>query len=202
MQNAPEVVAARLNLAGPGGPDEDIAEARIVMEEETALLSEDDRTGPIGVDSEAGAFVYEDHSDALTRYRSVVSFTASRISSLGIAIGYSSGTSILALMIIPVSLMKGSIFSLHLAISITGVWWAIFTIPAALFLPSQRINERDQVDGDFVKEQVKEGWERLGKMTKTSEIRRLRATFWYLLAWALLADGELRVTNLPNISTV
>lgn len=52
----------------------------------------------------------------------------SEISSKGIAAGYGAGILLLVLMLIPVTLMKGSLFSLRLAIAASGVWWLAFGI--------------------------------------------------------------------------
>lgn len=184
-----------LAAAAGGPPLADHSNAiEAVIEEETALLAADDRTGPLGVESAAAT-----HAPALSpplvderAYRRAVSSVTTEISSLGIALGYGSGTTMLALSIIPVSLMGGSVFSLHFAIGLTGLWWAVFTLPAAILLPSQRSKDRPSADRSFVAQQVKQGWSRLGRMMHPSEMRRLGSTFWYLLAWALMADGELR----------
>lgn len=57
-----------------------------------------------------------------------VSKATSEISSRGIAAGYGAGILLLVLMLIPVTLMEGSLFSLRLAIAASGVWWLAFGI--------------------------------------------------------------------------
>lgn len=52
----------------------------------------------------------------------------SSISSKGIAAGYAAGILLLVLMLIPVTLMKGSLFSLRLAVAASGLWWLVFGI--------------------------------------------------------------------------
>lgn len=198
VQSAPRVVAAGAFGADGSPLADDQADVReAFIEEETALLAADERTAPLGV--QPTSVIARTATPPLAderAYRQAVSSVTTEISSFGIALGYGSGTTMLALSIIPVSLMHGSIASLHLAIGLTGVWWAVFTIPAAVLLPSQRSKERPTANSMFVKQQIKQGWLRLGRMMRPSEMRRLKATFWYLLAWALMADGEPRKRSL------
>ncbi|KDQ52540.1 hypothetical protein JAAARDRAFT_40140 [Jaapia argillacea MUCL 33604] len=70
-----------------------------------------------------------------TNYTNLLSFHTSRLSSLGIALGYSSGIILLLLTLVPVTLLKGSTWSLRLAIGLSGVWWGVFTVPAGVWLP-------------------------------------------------------------------
>ena len=154
---------------------------------------------------------------ALESYTKAVSRAAASISAKGIAIGYAAGIILLAVAIIPVTMLGGTTFSLRLAISLSGTWWAIFTIPAALWLPGGKVRtgmlwERSgfraprgwmdpvrratgeainvEEDDPRVWQQVKLAWVRLGQMLRPAEIRRLRNTFWYLGAWFLLSDGQ------------
>jgi len=154
---------------------------------------------------------------ALESYTKAVSRAAASISAKGIAIGYAAGIILLAVAIIPVTVLGGTTFSLRLAISLSGIWWAIFTIPAALWLPGGKVRtgmlwERSgfraprgwmdpvrratgeainiEEDNPRVWQQVKLAWVRLGQMLRPAEIRKLRNTFWYLGAWFLLSDGE------------
>lgn len=57
-----------------------------------------------------------------------LSHATSAISSKGIAAGYGAGILLLILCLIPVTLMKGSLFSLRLAVAASGLWWFIFSI--------------------------------------------------------------------------
>ena len=56
------------------------------------------------------------------KYDIVLSNAISRISSLGIALGYSAGIILLVLALIPVTSLRGSTFSLRLAIGLSGIW--------------------------------------------------------------------------------
>jgi UMF1 family MFS transporter len=56
------------------------------------------------------------------KYDVALSNAISRISSLGIALGYSAGIILLILALIPVTNLRGSTFSLRLAIGLSGIW--------------------------------------------------------------------------------
>ena len=134
-------------------------------------------------------------------YNAAITRSTSHISSLGIALGYAAGIVLLILTIIPVSLLHSSTFSLRLAIGMTGIWWAIASVPAGIWLPSgsalksiedARYSGADSGAGPWSwRGEIKGAWVRLGNMLRWREIKRLRNTFWYLAAWFLLSDGEL-----------
>jgi UMF1 family MFS transporter len=142
------------------------------------------------------------------QYDAELSRATSRISSLGIALGYGAGIALLIVALIPVTLLHGSTFALRLAIGLSGVWWALFSIPAALWLPSGPGGKRVGADvgmGEWVDDEVVGGqgerewstrreivgaWKRLGNMLRWREIKKLRNTFKYLAAWFLLSDGK------------
>ena len=56
------------------------------------------------------------------KYDTALSNAISRISSLGVALGYSAGILLLILALIPVTKLHGSTFSLRLAIGLSGIW--------------------------------------------------------------------------------
>ncbi|KAG6902708.1 hypothetical protein C0995_012848 [Termitomyces sp. Mi166 len=130
------------------------------------------------------------------KYEMELSRVTSRISSFGIALGYGAGIFLLMIALIPVTLLRGSTFALRLAIGISGIWWAILTIPAAIWLPgasgSERVEMSDTSPGQWsTKREIVAAWKRLGNMLRWIEIKKLRNTFKYLAAWFLLSDGEL-----------
>jgi MFS transporter, UMF1 family len=157
---------------------------------------------------------------AIEAYNEALSKSTSRISSRGIALGYGAGIALLCVALVPVTMLNGSTFSLRLAVSISGMWWALFSIPTAIWLPSGRIHSglgwersgihgirgwRDpffrNLDDDSVEEtepsiwtQIRHSWIRLGQMLRPAEIGKLRNTFWYLGSWFLLSDGTLRIS--------
>lgn len=151
---------------------------------------------------------------ALESYNEALSKATSRISSTGIAWGYAAGIALLCVALIPVTVLNGSTFSLRLAVSLSGIWWLLFSIPTAIWLPSGRSGlggslsweqraltrvrawrdrDRDQDDEPTVLNQIKMAWIRLGNMLRPSEMARLRNTFWFLAAWFLLSDGGCRI---------
>ncbi len=152
------------------------------------------------------------------------SLHTSRLSSLGIAFGYIAGITLLLLTLIPVTLLKGSTYSLRIAIGASGVWWAFFTVPAGWLLPSKsfyldeegslsdtstttstdsssssgraaRRRRRVEEEKVVVSQELENSWIRLFQMLKPSQIRRLSQTFLYLLAWFLLSDGFTTITS-------
>lgn len=142
-------------------------------------------------------------------YNSTLSTATSRISALGIAIGYGAGIILLILSLIPVTKLGGSTFSLRLAIGSSGIWWALFSIPSALWLPStssmKDVDSSEWGDDPAVPQMSDEqwsmtreiinAWKRLGGMLRPSEIKKLRNTFKYLAAWFLLSDGFTTITS-------
>jgi UMF1 family MFS transporter len=145
------------------------------------------------------------HVQERSAYDTALSRATARISSLGIAIGYSAGICLLIVALIPVTALHGSTFSLRLAIGLSGIWWAVFTLPAALWLPggAQLDEEEDErvASGSWsAGREIAGAWKRLGGMLHWREIKRLRNTFKYLAAWFLLSDGEVLLYNLVNAS--
>lgn len=68
------------------------------------------------------------YTTASEGYSTARALATSRISSTAIAAGYASGISALVLLVIPVTLMGGSLFSLRLAICGAGAAWGLGTI--------------------------------------------------------------------------
>ncbi|KAA1470877.1 MFS general substrate transporter [Dentipellis sp. KUC8613] len=182
---------------------EQLSSENAVDHNDAARLSdEDDRPLLAFSDSEEAASLKR-------QYNSQLSAATSRISSLGIALGYSSGIALLALTLVPVTMLHGSTFALRLAIGISGIWWALFSVPAAFWLPNA--GEDKDVDPVWVDEdrepqaeddrdwsmgrEIVAAWKRLGGMLRWREILRLRNTFVYLAAWFLLSDGFTTITS-------
>ena len=155
----------------------------------------------------ASSLPSSDHGDT-----EKLSRATARISSLGIALGYTAGILLLLAVLIPVQLAGGSTTALRFAIGGSGAWWALFSVPALFLLPgasaSQETSsgivteEREGLLADerpvaapalaaewTVRQEVVDAWKRLGSMLRWHNIRRLRNTFRYLAAWFLLSDG-------------
>ncbi|OBZ73290.1 Autophagy-related protein 22-2 [Grifola frondosa] len=149
-------------------------------------------------------------------HNTALSSATARISSQGIAFGYAAGIVMLLLALLPVRAMGGSTASLRLAIGLSGVWWAVFSVPAAVWLPGKSamitVEEREVEVGEDEGEgtewtrrkdeeewsagrEIVKAWKRLGEMLRWREIKRLRNTFIYLAAWFLLSDGFTTITS-------
>ena len=138
------------------------------------------------------------------QYQAVLARETSRISSLGIALGYVAGILLLVVALVPVTKLNGSTFALRLAIGLSGVWWALFTIPAALFLSSSPTEYREE---DIVGKkdwnvgtQITSAWIRLVNTFRWTEIKKLRNTFKFLAAWFLLSDGKINIKSLNDVN--
>ncbi|KAI0821797.1 MFS general substrate transporter [Trametes gibbosa] len=160
-------------------------------------------------DEEEGA--HEEAHAARAEHDAVLSRTTSRISSQGIALGYAAGIVMLLLALVPVRAMKGSTDALRLAIGLSGIWWALFSLPAAAWLPGASsasppvnglyddggVQSQDATSQDkwsMIRE-IGRAWQRLGQMLRWREIKKLRNTFVYLAAWFLLSDGFTTITS-------
>ena len=158
-------------------------------------------------------------AEVRARYDAALSRTTSRISSLGIALGYGAGIFLLLVALVPVTMMHGSTFALRVAIGLSGVWWGLFSVPAWLWLPSSSasgatgVGEEEGVWDDVgegeggerlkvhwdVQREIGAAWVRLGDMLRWREMKKLRNTFKYLAAWFLLSDGlSPLLLSLPN----
>lgn len=120
-------------------------------------------------------------------YNALLSLTISRISSIGTALGFLSGVSVLALLIIPVTMMGGTTSSLRVAVGVSAIWWAVFTIPAWLGLPGGLRTTNSPGRGHITG--LAQGWKRVGSMVTPSEVKSLPNLFTFLLAWIFLSDG-------------
>jgi UMF1 family MFS transporter len=209
-QEDPEVQAAREAVAcsGEGETLDDNAAAgipvdlteteypRASMEEARRLLPE--TLVPALRSISTADLAGQDHltthqmDSAAGRYSALLSLTTSRISSLGVALGFFSGVSLLVLLTIPITLMGGTTKAMRVAIGVSAAWWAMFTIPAWLGLPGggERREAGAGVKPDTSsRRRLGDGWRRVGGMIKLSEIRQLPNLFTFLFAWIFLSDG-------------
>ena len=183
-QESPKVVAARHELESY-----DVQHADTEREENDVLIE----AAPLlarhpQADSEQRRYLE-------CQYQTILARETSRISSLGIALGYGSGIFLLALTLLPVNRLHGSTFALRLAIGLSGMWWFIFTIPAAILLPSppasaREFDESNQKEWSF-KREILNAWIGLVNNLRWREVKKLRNTFKFLAAWFLLSDGKI-----------
>lgn len=144
---------------------------------------------------EAPLLPSDDQPNRSRTYDEELSRATSRISSFGIALGYAAGITLLVIALFPVTKLRGSTFSLRLSIGLSGVWWALFSIPAALWLPGATGFEQPSQSAWNTRSEIIGSWKRLGGMLHPREIKRLKNTFKYLAAWFLLSDGFTTITS-------
>ena len=154
----------------------------------------------------------EDHDDdgpeletstsALLAPQTVATTTASaspalqlstKISSYGIGIGYSAGVLVQVFAIFILILTGQTTFSLRLVLFFVGLWWFVFTIPAALYLrprPGPPIPVKR--NRSYIA-YVAYAWRSLGKTIMRA--RHLKDVVLFLAAWFLLSDGIATVSG-------
>jgi UMF1 family MFS transporter len=112
-------------------------------------------------------------------------------------VGYSSGV-FLQLTTIPLVILTGSTTkSLQLAVLVSGVWWALFSIPAAIWmrprpgppLPASKSNHPVRRTVGY----IIYGWRVI--FATLAQARRLKDVMLFLAAWFLLSDGYTTITS-------
>ena len=140
-----------------------------------------------------------DLSPAAQNLTSVELQLATEISSKGIGIGYSAGLFLQCMCIIVVFAMGSSTFSLRVALFMVGMWWFVFTFPAALWLrprPGPPLRSMDPNDPNATRSWLgyfTYAWSSLWKTVKLA--RRLRDIVLFLAAWFLLSDAIATVSG-------
>lgn len=119
-----------------------------------------------------------------------MSSATSMVSSRGIAAGYGAGILLLSLMLIPVTLMKGSLASLRTAVVVSGLWWLLFAIPAFVWLPVPASHQPKQAVDNA---STRQAWRELLVLLRAH--RQLPETFKYLLAWFIMSDAFATITS-------
>lgn len=173
-----EVDAEEVQVEGSGDGDEEGRDGEAQDEddrEQAPRISVEETRALLGTDA-------PNMHGARLRYAALLSRTMSRLSATGTAIGFFSGVAMLALLVVPVSLGKGSTSSLELTVGLSGLWWAVFTIPAALGLPG---GTREPAPDHW----LRRAWKHVAAMITPTKIRQLPNLFMYLLAWVFLSDG-------------
>lgn len=179
MTYAASIVCANAFLPGLAREDTAVVAARRTLRASVPDLEEETPRSSI---EEVRQLLPDVDTDAKAKYDKLLSLTTSRLSATGVAIGFFSGVSMLALLLIPVSIGKGSTAALELAIGLSGVWWAVFTVPAGWGLPG---GHREPAPEHW----LKKGWAQVASMVQPSHMKELPNLFKYLLAWVFLSDG-------------
>ena len=115
------------------------------------------------------------------------------ISAYGYGIGYSAAVLVQILAIVVLLVTGSSLFSLRLVIFFIGVWWAIFTIPAALFLRPRPGPSLAAAKSGSLAAYLTHSWALL--VRTVLQARRLRDITVFLLAWFLLSDAQATVSG-------
>ncbi|KAJ2897065.1 autophagy protein atg22 [Zalerion maritima] len=113
---------------------------------------------------------------------------SSQISSKGIGIGYIAGLFVQCMAILILVAMGSSIWSLRIVLFMVGAWWAVFTIPAAMWLrprpgPPMPASLKNSTWFAY----VTYSWKSLFETVK--QARRLFDIIFFLAAWFLLSDA-------------
>lgn len=126
---------------------------------------------------------------------------STRISSYGIGIGYIAALVVQTLAILIIVLIKyvsnSDTLPLRVVLFVVGLWWLLFTIPAALWLrprpgpPLAFTSDGKQVRG--WQSYIAYAWQSLGKTILKA--RRLKDVSLFLVAWFLLSDSIATVSG-------
>jgi UMF1 family MFS transporter len=124
---------------------------------------------------------------------------STQISSTGIGIGYSASLFLQCVLIVIIYAMKKTTFSLCVVLFVIGVWWFVFTLPAALWLrprpgPPLPSNDPNNPSGSRTwLAYIGYAWASLYRTVKLA--RRLKDVTLFLAAWFLLSDAIATVSG-------
>lgn len=188
----PELLARVADSAGFSASDSERHE-----ESDTALEADDELDPPseetnlLGGHHHARRHRQRRHSEhELTSMELQLS---SQISAKGIGIGYSAGLFVQCIGIIVLLFMGGTTFAQRIVLFIIGVWWTLFTIPAAMWLrprpgpplPDRLVNGRGGARAWL--SHLKYSWTSLFRTVQLA--RRLVDIVLFLASWFLLSDA-------------
>lgn len=157
--------------------------------------------------SEAIDQTHADDSTPLLRSRSSAKEISSAVTSLelklstsissnGIGIGYIGAVILQVISILVVVAVNPPTFSLRIVLFLIGLWWFLFTIPAALWLRTRPGPPLLDSDGKALHSWIAYmayAWKSLGKTVMRA--RRLKDIGIFLAAWFLLSDGIATVSG-------
>ncbi|KAK1636507.1 autophagy protein Atg22 [Colletotrichum phormii] len=115
---------------------------------------------------------------------------STQISAKGIGIGYIAGLFVQCVAIAIVIALKNTTWSQRVALSFCGLWWAIFTIPAAMWLRPRPGPPMPITSGKGIRAwptYVAMAWKSLFNTVRLA--RRLRDIVLFLCAWFLVSDA-------------
>ncbi|KAL2833231.1 autophagy-related protein 22-like protein [Aspergillus cavernicola] len=122
---------------------------------------------------------------------------STQISSYGIGIGYISAVILQGICILVVVKTHQTTFSLRLVLFLIGLWWFLFTIPAAFWLRPRPgpplLHARDGKAHRSWLDFIAYAWKSLGRTAIRT--RHLKDILLFLASWFLLSDGIATVSG-------
>ncbi|KAK9479787.1 autophagy-related protein 22-like protein [Lipomyces japonicus] len=113
---------------------------------------------------------------------------SNHLSGLGVACGYLSAFIVQASGIAFIAFMGSSMFSIRLVLIGIGIWWLVFTIPAALYMRPRPGPQLHIAHGEnIIFKYVTYAWKTLWKTAQ--EVRNLKDVVLYLAGWFILSDS-------------
>lgn len=191
VRNHPEVIAAR-GTATPDFGDSDLESRPLEnsppdsdsnMENSTSALLPDER--PANGFAAAGPRRVATNDDLTSKELQL----STQISAKGIGVGYSAGLFVQCLAIGILILMNNTTWSQRVALLLVGIWWTIFTIPAAMWLrprPGPPLAQHGKGRFAWVQYFIF-AWKSLFKTVMVA--RRLLDVMLFLASWFLLSDA-------------
>lgn len=120
---------------------------------------------------------------------------SARISTYGAGTGYIGAFVVQAIGLIILFTMNSSLLSLKIVLAFIGLWWGLFSIPAALYLrprPGPPLLAAQQPGASWTV-YVTYSWKLLGRTVM--QARQLRDATLFLLAWFMLSDALATVSS-------
>ncbi|KAI9775722.1 MAG: Autophagy protein 22 [Geoglossum umbratile] len=162
-------------------------------EETTEQYLADSRAALLSGNSNPGIVTLRGRKEIPTSVELQIS---TQISSYGIGIGYIAAVLVQTASIFIILLTGSTTFSLRLVLFVIGLWWLVFSIPAALWLrprpgpplPGTRSGKERTWVGYFTY-----AWKSLGKTLLRA--RRLKDVILFLTAWFLVSDAIATVSG-------
>ncbi|KAG9084433.1 Autophagy protein 22 [Ceratobasidium sp. 370] len=168
----------------------------VQSQDKTSILTDDDTDDR---QMESDALLASSPSRSATAAALALS---TRISSMGVAIGYLAGALLQVVAIFIIRSASSPILGLELILFLVGAWWAGFSIPVAMWMrprpgpPLPHMNGKPRAP----EEQEKIGWEAVGyawrKLWVTIRLaKQLKDVMLFLAAWFCMSDGIATVTS-------
>jgi UMF1 family MFS transporter len=117
---------------------------------------------------------------------------STKISSLGVSVGYAAAVVVQILSLVILSTTGSSLLSLRLVLFTIGLWWLTFTIPVAFWLRPRPGPPLSRHGGTWLG-YLTHSWLKLGRTMLRA--RRLRDVLLFLAAWFMISDAVATVSG-------